>query len=149
MKKISILLAKKTGRFVLLAILIFNLLLVLISATVLNAMSLRGTEQMGFRHAAFYTVTIILDAGCIDFVISELGEIGVGVAIFCIAVILAGMVLFTGAVIGYPANFISKFIEQSDGSRRLLISNHTIILDRNLRASEIVNEMLSTPLKKS
>ena len=148
-EKISILLAKKPGLVVLLAILFFNLLLILISATVLNAMSLRGTESMGFWHAAFYTVTMILDAGCIDFVISELGEIGVGVAIFCIAVILAGMVLFTGAVIGYLANFISKFIEQSDGSRKLLISNHTVILEWNSRASEIVNEMLylSTPQK--
>ena len=53
------------------------------------------------------------------------------------------MVLFTGAVIGYLTNFISKFIDRSDdGSRKLVISGHTVILEWNSRASEIVNEML-------
>ncbi len=148
-EKLSILLAKTPGRFVLLAILFLNLILVLLSATVLNAISLSGTEHMGFWRAAFYTVTMILDAGCIQFVLDSVGALGVGVAIFCILVILAGMILFTGAVIGYLSNFISKFIDRSEGSRKLLMFRHTVILEWNSRASEIVNEMLyiDTPQK--
>ena len=53
------------------------------------------------------------------------------------------MISFTGAVIGYITNYISKFISDSnEGSRKLNISNHIVILNWNTRASEIINDLL-------
>ena len=139
----SMQLAKNPGRIVLLAILLFNIVFLFIAAFVISSLSLSGTEKMGFFEAAFYTVTMILDAGCISFVIEDIGQTGIVTAVICLSVIVIGMVSFTGAVIGYITNYISNFIENSNaGSRRLNISNHYVILNWNTRASEIINDLL-------
>ncbi len=139
----SIQLAKYPGRIILLAILLFNVIFLVIAALIISALSLKGTEQMGFFEAAFYTVTMILDAGCIQFVVADIGTSGVVIALVCLVIIIIGMVSFTGAVIGYVTNYISNFIaESSSDSRRLRIANHFVILNWNSRASEIVNDLL-------
>jgi len=142
-ERLNLYIAKKPSGFILAAIIVINILLILISALVISAFSLKGTENMGFWEAAYYTVAMILDAGCIENVVSDIGAVGVGVTIFCIVVIILGMILFTGATIGYVTNFISNFIENANGgNRKLVISGHTIIINWNSRASEIVNDML-------
>lgn len=139
----SIQLAKRPGQIVLLAILLFNVVFFIISALIISNFSLSGTEGMGFFEAAFYTITMILDAGCIQFVVSDIGTAGTAIAIVCLVIILIGMVSFTGAVIGYVTNYISNFIENANaGSRKLRLSNHLIILNWNTRASEIINDLL-------
>lgn len=147
MKKIkewlSVQLVKNPGRMVLAAILLFNIVFFLVSAIIISNMSLSGTEHMSFIEAAFCTVTMILDAGCIQFVISDIGQAGVAIVLVCLAIIFIGMISFTGAVIGYITNYISHFIEDSNsGTRKLHISNHIVILNWNTRASEIVNDLL-------
>ena len=128
---------------VLASILIFNLVFFFLSAGVISALSLQGTEQMSFIEAAFCTVTMILDAGCIQFVVADIGQSGVVISIVCLCVIIIGMISFTGAVIGYVTNYISHFIEHSNaGKRKLYISGHVVILNWNTRASEIVNDLL-------
>lgn len=140
---LSMQLARNPGRVVLLAILLFNILFFVVSAVVISNLALSGTEKMGFLEAAFYTITMILDAGCIQFVIADIGQSGATIAIICLAIIIIGMVSFTGAVIGYVTNSISSFIENSNaGSRKLRISNHFVILNWNTRASEIINDLL-------
>ncbi len=53
------------------------------------------------------------------------------------------MISFTGAVIGYITNYISNFIENANGGKRkVYLSHHTVIINWNSRASEIVNDML-------
>lgn len=139
----SIQLAKHPARVVLLAILLFNVIFFISSALVIKALALKGTEEMSLFEAAFYTVTMILDAGCIQFVIADIGESGTAIAIICLVIILIGMVSFTGAVIGYVTNYISNFIDNSNsGMRRLKISYHLVILNWNTRASEIINDLL-------
>ena len=139
----SIQLVKNPGRVVLFAILFFNIIFFIVSALIIRSLSLSGTEKMGFFEAAFYTVTMILDAGCIQFVIADIGQSGVAVAIVCLAIIVIGMVSFTGAVIGYVTNTISNFIDNSNtGKKKLRISNHLVILNWNTRASEIINDLL-------
>ena len=139
----SIQLVKNPGRVVLLAILLFNLVFLAISALIISNLSLAGTESMSFLDAAYYTITMILDAGCIQFVIEDIGKAGVAVALTCMIIILVGMVSFTGAVIGYVTNTISNFIENANaGTRKLKISNHLVILNWNTRASEIINDLL-------
>ncbi len=147
MKKIrewfSIQLAKHPGRIVIIAILLFNIVFLILSALIISSLSLKGTEGMSFLEAAFYTVTMILDAGCISFVVEDIGTSGVAIAAVCLAIIIIGMVSFTGAVIGYVTNYISGFISSSSSdSRRLKISDHFVILNWNSRASEIVNDLL-------
>ena len=62
---------------------------------------------------------------------------------------MIGMVSFTGAVIGYITNYISNFIETANsGTRKVKITNHTIILNWNTRASEIVNDLLYSETKE-
>ena len=73
----SIRLAKNPGQIVLLAILFFNIVFLLLAAFIISRMSLTGTEHLGFLEAAYYTVTMILDAGCVSFV-----KPGSGVVLF-------------------------------------------------------------------
>ena len=83
----SIQLVKNPGRMVLAAILIFNLVFFLLAAIAISALSLDGTEKMSFIEAAFCTITMILDAGCIQFVIADIGKSGVLITVFCLCVI--------------------------------------------------------------
>ena len=143
-------LVKNPGRMVLAAILIFNIVFFLLAAVVISALSLDGTEKMTFIEAAFCTITMILDAGCIQFVIADIGKSGVFITVFCLCVILIGMISFTGAVIGYVTNYISSFIENANtGKHKLNLNGHFVILNWNSRASEIVNDMLYSEEKQN
>ena len=140
---LSIQLAKNPGKMVLVGILIFNLAFFAIGALIISSLSLSGTEKMSFIEAAYYTIIMILDAGCIGAVVQDIGTSGVAIAIACLVIILIGMITFTGAVIGYVTNFISDFIAHANtGTRKLHISDHTVILNWNTRASEIINDLL-------
>ena len=140
---LSVQIAKRPGRVVLVAILVFNIVFFIIAAIIISNLSLKGTEKMPFIQAAFSTITMILDPGCVQFVVEDIGQMGVAVAITCLVIIFVGMVSFTGAVIGYITNTISSFIGESNaGSRVLKISNHVVILNWNTRASEIINDLL-------
>ena len=140
---LSVQIAKRPGRVVLVAILLFNIVFFIIAALVISQMSLQGTEKMPFLQAAFSTITMILDPGCVQFVVEDIGQMNVNVALICLIIIFIGMVSFTGAVIGYITNTISSFIGESNaGSRELKISDHVVILNWNTRASEIINDLL-------
>jgi len=147
---LSVQVAKHPKRVVLVLIILFNVLFITASAAVISALSLRGTEKMNFFHAAYYTVTMILDAGCIESVITDIGTSGVALTLTCLTVIIIGMITFTGAVIGYLTNILNDFIEKaSAGNMRLYLSNHTVILDWNERAPEIVNDLLFSDKKET
>lgn len=153
MKKIrewfNIQLVKNPGRMVLCAIFLFNIVFFLVAATIIRNLALTGTEKMGFFEAAFCTITMILDAGCIQFVVTDIGTSGVAVVIICLSVVLIGMISFTGAVIGYITNYISNFIESANASsKKLKIYDHSVILNWNTRASEIVNDLLYCDTKQ-
>ncbi|MGN1373329.1 MAG: hypothetical protein ACI4VK_04705 [Candidatus Coproplasma sp.] len=139
----SIKLARNPGAVVLGIILLFNLVFILASAAVISAMSLTGTEHMNFLEAAYYTLTMILDAGCIDNVVGELGNAKIAICIVCLIVVIIGMITFTGATIGYITNYISNFIDKAnDGVHPLHLNDHIVIINWNSRASEIVNDLL-------
>ncbi len=153
MKKIreflNIQLVKNPGRMVIIAIFLFNVIFFLTSSLVISNFTVSGTEKMGFFEAAFCTIAMILDAGCIQFVVSDIGTSGVAIVIICLCIVLIGMITFTGAVIGYITNYISGFIESANaGSRKLKIYDHSVILNWNTRASEIVNDLLYCDTKQ-
>ncbi|MBR3248238.1 MAG: hypothetical protein IKG03_07570 [Clostridiales bacterium] len=139
----SIRLAKNPGQIVLLAILFFNVVFLLLSAFIISRMSLTGTEHLGFLQSAYYTISMILDAGGVAYVVEDIGPQNAAIAIVCLIIVIIGMISFTGAVIGYITNYISSFIESSNaGNHKLHISGHFVILNWNSRALEIVNDML-------
>ncbi len=147
---ISIQVAKHPKRVVLVLIIFFNVLFITLSAALISALSLRGTEKMNFFHAAYYTVTMILDAGCIESVIKDIGTTGVALTVTCLSVIIIGMITFSGAVIGYLTNILNDFIEKANaGNTRLYLSDHTVILNWNARAPEIVNDLLYSDNKET
>lgn len=139
----SVQISKNPRGVILLVIFTFNILFILFSALVISSFSLRGTEHMSFLEAAFCTITMILDAGCVSFVIEDIGTANVMLAVFSLIIIFIGMISFTGAVIGYITSWISGFIENANtGSRKLVLSDHIVILNWNNRASEIINDLL-------
>lgn len=139
----SIQYSKNPGRVILITILLLNIAFIFLSAAMISTLSLSNTEKMRFWEAAYYTVTMVLDAGCISYVVEEVGTSGVALVFVCLAVIVIGMIMFTGAVIGYLTNYISNLIEHANsGSRKLKIYNHIVILNWNTRASEIVNDLM-------
>lgn len=146
---LSIRLVKNPGGMVLTAILLFNIIFFLLSSVIISSLSLEGTEKMGFVEAAICTITMILDAGCIQFVVADIGKSGIAITLVCLVVVLIGMISFTGAVIGYITNYISHFIEDANsGNRRLILHDHFVILNWNSRATEIVNDMLFSDEKQ-
>lgn len=143
-------LAKKSESVVIFVIFLFNILFFLLSAVIISRLSLSGTEKMGFLQAAFCTIMMILDPGCIQFVIDDIGHTGVILSLACLFIIIVGMISFTGAIIGYVTNYISEFIRKSNsGYRKLVLNNHVVILNWNSRASEIINDFLYCKEKRT
>lgn len=135
--------AKKPRSIVLFVILAVNILFMVVSAVFLSSIPLPQNKDLDFFEALYSTVTMVLDAGCISAVIEEVGQASVVLAIGCLAIVIIGMIIFTGAVIGYITNYISGFIESTNaGSKPVRASNHVVILNWNSRASEIVNDLL-------
>lgn len=146
---LSIQRVKDPGKMVLGVIVLFNVALLLVAALVISALSVDGTERMGFVEAAFCTVMMILDAGCIQYVVADIGQSGVLIVVACLAVVILGMITFTGSLIGYVTNYISNFIENAnEGKHKVRISNHVVILNWNTRASEILNDFLFSEKKQ-
>ena len=105
-ERLSIITAKRPSLVVLLVIFAFNVMFILLAALIISNFALTGTEDKSFIKAAYYTITMILDAGCIDNVITDIGKTSVGIAICCLRIIVIGMISFSGAVIGYITNYI-------------------------------------------
>ncbi len=140
----SIKLAKTPGRLVITVILILNVAFILLASLLIKLLAvLPGTEDMGYWEAVYYTILMVLDGGCVTEVVGDVANTAVPLVIICIVVVMVGMVLFTGAVIGYLTNWISHFIEDANvGAHKLYLHDHTVILNWNTRASEIINDLL-------
>lgn len=140
---ISVQCVKNPSRVILAGIIAFNILFLIFAACLISALAPSTVEHHGFWASIFYTITMILDAGCIQFVIADVGQAGVTAIIACLVVVLVGMVTFTGCVIGYITNAISDFVSNAEaGGRRLIVSGHTVVLNWNSRASEIVSDLV-------
>ncbi|MCL1830526.1 MAG: hypothetical protein FWG21_03755 [Oscillospiraceae bacterium] len=136
----SVKITKAPALVVLLAILIANLVFISIAAIVIMRLAPPSLENNDYWSCVYYAATM-LATGYMEIV--EVSETGVLLILFCMFTVLIGMIVFTGAVIGYVTEFIASFIEDADtGQRKLLISDHIVILNWNSRASEIINELL-------
>lgn len=135
--------SRKPHSMMLMVILFVNVLLVLLAAWIISAFAVPGNENTGFFTAVYNTFTMILDAGCIQSVISDPAGANLFLIIFCLVVIVVCMITFTGALIGYATNVVSNLIENANAnSIKLRISGHVAVLGWNTRASEIINDLL-------
>ncbi len=148
-ERISIFTVKNPSRAILIGILLMNVVLFMLAAGVISLLAPKSLSSSGFWSSVYYTITMVLDAGCIEYVIQDIGQASVALILVCIFTVLIGMITFTGAVIGYVTNYISNFIDNSkSGIRALKASGHTVILNWNSRASEIINDLLYTGQKE-
>ena len=142
-ERLSIQIVKNPSRVILFGIFLVNLFFIMLSALMIYMLSPAAGLHRSFTESLFYTITMIMDAGCISFVVDNPNPANAVIALVCLLVILIGMIIFTGGIIGYVSNRISNFIENANGGKSpLVISRHTIILNWNSRGSEIVNDML-------
>ena len=140
---ISIKTVKSPGLIVLLGILVANIAIIGVSGLIISSLAPPSLENSGFWSSVFNTVTMVLGIGGIENVVEDIGEANVIYVLCCLGAVIVGMVVFTGAIIGYMTDFISGFIENADsGTRKLHISDHIVILNWNTRAAEIINELL-------
>lgn len=140
---LSVQIAKRPATVILVAIFLLNICFFMSAAVVISHLAPETLENRGFGASVYYTVSMILDAGCIGLVVEDVGKASVSIIIACIVIAVIGMITFTGAVIGYITNYISDFISNANqGANRLHVSNHIVILNWNTRASEIINDLL-------
>ena len=126
-----------------LAICLINIILILLAAWVISAFAIHDNVQRGFFTSVYQTFTMMLDAGCIEAIVTDPGNTNVFLMIFCLVIIVISMITFTGALIGFATNIISTIISEAfTNNKKLMISQHLLILGWNNRASEIVNDLL-------
>ena len=101
-------------------IFLVNVALVLLSAWVISRFALPGTGRIGFFAAVYNTLTMMMDAGCIEAIIEDPAGTNLFLIVFCLVVILCSMVTFTGALIGYVTNVISGLIENANANSQPL-----------------------------
>ena len=147
MKKIrewlSIKVVKSPRSIVLLGVLVANTAFIGVAALVLSWLSPQTIEGSSFADSMFNTIIMYLGIGGIDTVIEDISQADMLLVLSCIIIVIIGLVFFTYVLIGYMSEFISNFIENADSSsKKLYISNHTIILNWNTRAVEIINDLL-------
>lgn len=144
-ERISVFTVKKPSLAILIAIFCLNLMLFAVAAAIISWLAPKTLAHTDFWSSVYYTISMVLDAGCISYVIEDIGEASVSLIIVCLGTVLVGMITFTGAVVGYVTSYISNFIDNSkSGNRVLKASGHTVILNWNSRASEIINDLLFT-----
>ena len=149
-EKISLFIIKKPRGAILLTIIALNIIILLLSSFFINLLMKKSAGDIGFWQTIYYTIGMILDAGMIENVVADVGTANVILVIICLIVIIIGSISFTGAIIGYVTNYISSFIENANSdSRKIVTSNHTVILNWNSRASEIINDMLFLGTKEN
>lgn len=108
-ERISIFTVKNPSIAVLISILILNLLLFAAAALLISVLAPSSLANRGFWASVFYTVSMVLDAGCMEYVLVDIGSTSVSLIIVCILTVLIGMITFTGAVVGYVTNYISRW----------------------------------------
>jgi hypothetical protein len=141
---------QKPQQFILLSLLGLNVIFFFIASLIIYVLMPRSLGPMSYWECWYHAITMVLDAGCISDLIADVGAAGTGLIVACLLIVLIGMILFTGGAIGYVANFIGNIIDNTNsGKWQLRISGHTVILNWNNRASEIINDLLYSEEKET
>ena len=140
---ISLKYVKSPRLTILLFVLLANAAFICVSALAISLLSNLSPEDGGYLTSLLNTLIMYLGIGGIETVIEDIGQANVLLVISCVMTIFIGLVFFAFALIGYMSELISGFIGDADSdSKRLHISKHTVILNWNTRAVEIINDLL-------
>ena len=136
---ISIKMVKSPRFIVLIGVLGANVIFIGVAAFIITCLMPDSAGNGGFGSSIFNTIMMYLGIGGIEMVIDEINEADMFLVLFSIIIVVIGMVFFTYALIGYMSDFIANFIAEADSSaRKLRISDHTVILNWNTRAAELI-----------
>lgn len=128
---------KQMTILVLLFLLVINILIIIGGCLVLKILPENQGLSMG--DALWESLKLILDPG--GFLGSKLSAI---TTIISSLIVLAGMVTFTGGIIGYVTNLITTRIDDSkNGVGALAFTEHTLILNWSDRAMSIILDRLA------
>jgi len=127
---------KRMTVLVLLFLLVINILII---GGCLVLKLLPENRGLSMGDALWESLKLILDPG--GFLGSKLSAI---TTIITSLIVLAGMVTFTGGIIGYVTNLITTKIENSKNvAGTLALTGHTLILNWNDRAMSIILDRLA------
>ncbi len=141
-KYLNVKLATNPGKVVLNAIIIVNVLLFVASVFILKSLNIPGSEDMGYLKATFYSFRLILSQS-LDYDI--VGPNAVAIGMFTVAVMFLGVIFFTGSLIAYLTNYIATYMGyKSPAMKKLYLYNHIVLLGWNVRATEIIRNLLFT-----
>lgn len=141
---LSLYLTKRTSVVLIVAILLCNFVFVTLAGTVIFLIA--PGRFNGVFDAILTSIKMVLDAGFM----TDVRDPDITITLVSISVIIIGMILFTGATIGYATNILSDFIDKArSGSMSLHISDHIVMLNWNTRAAEIINELLYARQKET
>ena len=144
-KYLNVKLATNPGRVVLNGIVVFNLIIFFVAAAILRTFNIPGSEDMSYFRATFYVIRLVLSNN-MDY--SIMGPDVVGLSIFTVVVMLLGMVLFTGSLIAYLTNYIAAYMGYNNPAlKKLYLYNHIVLLGWNVRATEVIRNLLFTEKK--
>ncbi len=129
-------------RMVILNIIIFiNLLISILGA--LAVFIFYNENNIGFWEAFYYSFSIVITGGGIENIIPDVSEANITLIILGTTMVLFGMIVFSGAVLGYVVSYISDFIERaSKGEKKLYLQNHIVILNWNIKVNQIISDLL-------
>ena len=145
---ISIHSVKTPKLMVLLVILAANIVFLCFAALIIMEFAPPSLGEPDFWHSIYYASTMLISGFTSD-VIDQVSEAAAILVIFSMICVVIGMITFTGTVIGYIAQIIFNFVENADSNiRKLRISNHTVILNWNTSAAEIINELMHKSTKE-
>lgn len=128
---------KRMTVLVLLFLLLINVLIIIGGCLVLKLLPENRGLSMG--DTLWESLKLILDPG--GFLGSKLSAVA---TIITSLIVLAGMITFTGGIVGYVTNLITTKIEDSkNGVGSLALTDHTLILNWNDRAMSIILDRLA------
>ena len=142
----SVMQATEPARVVFYFIFLINLSILLVATGIILLIHLIGGTQTGFFEQMYHTILVMINAGNINDVVDATAEWDahfVIAAIFYLILVFITMISFTGALVGFLTNKISSYVERANaGLNTISLTNHTVILNWNNRASEIINDMI-------
>lgn len=140
---LSLRIALKPRIFILNLIIGVNIILCLGGASAVVLLTKNASQKIGFWEAFYYSFSMIIDAGNIQNIIPNVTKTHLTIIILGIFIVLFGMVVFSGAIIGYISSSISSFIENaSNGDKKIYLNNHIVILNWSNKVTEIINDLL-------
>ena len=97
-EKISLAVIKNPRGMILATIIVINIVILILSSFVIFMFMRETFGNVGYWKTVYYTLGMILDAGFMENVVSDVGSTSIILVIICLLVINIGSITFTGAV---------------------------------------------------